>query len=405
MSESRAGEILWPGDRVPVCCLLDDPAPCLNSIYFEKHEAGKVKEIPNSFAARFADVIERTGARGKFSVVPVPGGTGRIDQGVPDVPQRDIQEFIEIVRDRIQPTWSVGPEMLTHNQAYDLGSGGLLSEREDVWGDHQSEETLTPYISLALQILRNVGLDPTGVTSPWAFAIEVEDEYNVATETALREICGVSVGWYFLHGDYTSIPVPPRLMRCDRDSRTALVSLVSSSFHAPGQADFAWRTQFGEPANIDSELSADGKGGRLATLFPYREPVLFHTHWQSLFSNGSGTGLEAMEELFERINRAWGDRMRWTSARELAIYTTAKTATEMRWTADGRTVEMDAPFPCFEFTVKLPKPDGTTRLMFNEKPLQPIGDGEALREGTVRLEDNAATACFRLQSGDRLTWQ
>src|SRR5579862_8287279 len=115
--------VLWPGDRVPVSCLLDDPAPCLNSLWFEPHDAGQVKDIPNSFASRFADVIERTGARGKFSVIPIPGGTGRIDQTVPDVSRRDIDEFVAIVRDRIQPAWSVGPEMLTHNRAYDLETG------------------------------------------------------------------------------------------------------------------------------------------------------------------------------------------------------------------------------------------------------------------------------------------
>jgi hypothetical protein len=398
--------ILWPGNRVPVSVLLDDPTPCRNPLWYEFPDKGHVAVIPNTFTERFADVIARAGARGKFSVVPCPGGQGRLDQGVPGLSDEDLQTFLRIVRERIAPTWDVGPEMITHNRAYNLATGGLLPEREDAWAAHQDVSTLTPYISLALQILKNVGLQPNGVTSPWQFGIEVEDAYITAIEAALREVCGVTVGWYFLHLDQTSPTVPPRVVHLDRTDCTALVSLISASRDATGYADFAWRTQWEEPALPDHLLSADGTAGRLAELFPMGEPMIFHTHWQSLFSNGSGAGLTALEDLFSRINRTWGDRVRWTSAREMAIYAVAKSGTQVRFLNSGQTVEFEAPFPCFEFTVRLPKPPGATSLRLDGKPLEVLADASAtLAEGAWRADGETAIACFALHDGARLTWR
>ena len=94
-----------------------------------------------------------------------------------------------------------------------------------------------------------------------------------------------------------------------------MISLVTFDYLlSSGHYDFAWRTQFGEPAEIDVLLTADGTSGRLVELFAHDSTLAFHTHWQSLFSNGSGTGLDAFGRLIERINRTWGDRIRWTPA-------------------------------------------------------------------------------------------
>src|SRR5437588_11101858 len=84
MNEQTGGmQIRWPGNRVPATVLLDDPTPCRNPAWYEYPEAGHVAAVPNSFTERFADLIDRTGAAGKFSVVPCPGAPGRIDEGMP----------------------------------------------------------------------------------------------------------------------------------------------------------------------------------------------------------------------------------------------------------------------------------------------------------------------------------
>ncbi len=76
MSEVAEIQVFWPGNRIPVTALLDDPTPCRNPAWYEHPEQGHVAVIPNSFTQQFADVIDRTGAAGKFSIVPCPGAQG-----------------------------------------------------------------------------------------------------------------------------------------------------------------------------------------------------------------------------------------------------------------------------------------------------------------------------------------
>jgi hypothetical protein len=391
----------WPGNRLPVTILLDDPTPCRNPAWHEFPEKGYVAVVPNSFTERFADLMDQTGAAGKFSVIPCPGARGRLDEGLPGVSDEDLAEFLRIVRDRIAPRWDLCPEMLSHNKALDLETMQPLDEREDVWASHQNESTLRPYISLGLQILRNVGLEPNGVTSPWQFGIEVEEDYARAIVTALREVCGVRVGWYFTHVDSTSPVVEPRVMHLDPAEGTALVSLVSAAPEiGPGGHDFVWNTQHGEPPATDSLLTADGASGRLAELFAHGGPLLFHTHWQSLFSNGSGAGLDGLHDLCERINRTWGDRIRWMPARELALYCAVRAAVHAETMDDGRRLTLRSPFTCPDFTFSFPVPKETLEISADGTPLREVSSEEpTLREGTWQRRDGTATVCLRLQGG------
>lgn len=398
-------EMHWPENRLPVTILLDDPTPCRNPAWYEHPEQGHTAVIPHSFTERFADVSDRTGAAGKFSVIPCPGAQGRIDEAMPGIDTEDLHAFLHLVRARIAPRWDICPEILTHNKALDLATMRPLALKEDAWVAQQDEATLTAYIGRALQILRNVGLNPTGVTSPWATGREVEDRYASAIATALRDVCAIRVGWYFLHVDQRSPTVAPRLMHLNPAAGTALVSLVSGGTDRPNAYDFAWRTQFGEPAAIDAEIAPDGTSGRLAELFHHGSPLVFHTHWQSLFSNGSGAGLDAFEDVCQRINRTWGDRIRWTTARELALFSVARAATRVTGGGDGHALRLTAPFSCAAFTCSIPVPRGAAVLTCDGRPLEQVPEGEgAMQEGTWRREGARARICLALSDGMELRW-
>jgi hypothetical protein len=395
----------WPENRLPVTVLLDDPTPCRNPAWYEFPDAGHVAVVPNRFTEHFAEVGERTGAAGKFSIIPCPGAQGRIDEGMPGVPEAEMDEFLRLARERIAPRWDICPELLTHNKALDLATMRPLPLREDAWVAQQDEETLVAYIGRALQILRNAGLAPNGVTSPWSTGRAVEGRYAAAIATALRAVSGVRLGWYFLHVDQHSPRVEPRLMEIDPGAGTALVSIVSGSMDEPNAYDFAWRTQLGEPATLDKVLSADGTAGRLAALFLHGSPLTFHTHWQSLFSNGTGAGLAAFEELCGRINRAWGEQVRWTTARELAVAAAARAATRVVAGEGGR-LTLRAPFACAAFTFSLPLPAGVTTLLGDGRPLEYVAAAEGpMREGTWRREGSTARVCVDLRDGLVLTWK
>ena len=68
----------------------------------------------------------------------------------------------------------------------------------------------------------------------------------------------------------------------------------------------------------DRYLTEDGRGGRLAQLFDAGTPIVFHTHWQSLYSNGRRTGLRVLGEVGRRVASAWGDGVRWVKCSGLA---------------------------------------------------------------------------------------
>ncbi len=98
-----------------------------------------------------------------------------------------------------------------------------------------------------------------------------------------------------------------------------LVSIVSQG------DDHAWQTmdtfETGDDyvgSIADLWLTADGRGGRLAELFDAGTPVVFHTHWQSLYSNGRRTGLRVLDEVGRRVADAWGADAEWTKCSDLA---------------------------------------------------------------------------------------
>ena len=64
---------------------------------------------------------------------------------------------------------------------------------ETEWSKSQDKGTLTRYISHALQILKNVGLEASGVTSPGDFGRGNEDNYARAVLGAQKLVNHISI--------------------------------------------------------------------------------------------------------------------------------------------------------------------------------------------------------------------
>ena len=58
----------WPRLRLPIFFIVDDPAPCLNLAFYEQYFEPHARNVPNTFTAAWADVVEEFEIRGKFSV-------------------------------------------------------------------------------------------------------------------------------------------------------------------------------------------------------------------------------------------------------------------------------------------------------------------------------------------------
>jgi hypothetical protein len=368
--------------------IVDDPAPCLNLAHYEQYWEPHTRDIPNSFTSAWADLIEEFGVRGKFSVLPVPAALGRIDRPLPDVGRADQEEFVRIIRERVSPQMDICIEFLTHFLAWDIIRERPVDYTEKSMGPFSSRDHLTRYFAYGLNILHGLGLNPTGATSPGASCREIEWVYQAAIRDALREVTGAKIAWYFLHVDDRSPVVPPRIMSLDREQGEACVSMVSAG------NDASWRTQFGEPSVQDTLITADGQCGRLVDLFRNGSPIGFHTHWQSLFSNGRWTGLDDFRVTLERV-REHLTGTRWTKCSDLARVVAAQAVARPSISsgAEGRlSVCLASTVSCPEFTVSLAWDADVRSVRADGRELRRLPDGPyALEPDTwLRTPDGVA---------------
>ena len=271
---------------------------------------------PNALLHRFCDVVQRHGIKGKFSIVPMPGNRGDIVSGLDGVLDSELREWLDTVKARITPNFAVGPEMLSHNRAVDLETGGWMEMNEEEWAATQDRRTLIPYIAKALSLLKDAGFDTFGVTSPWRFGIQVEEEYEASISQAVLDVTGKSEAWFFLRGIRGMPNAKPWVAR-EEDGRT-LVAIPATTYDKMWQTISCSDTSDEYVSRVADELiTEDGKDGEIIRVLEtggYPIPV---THWQSLMSNGLGTGIRVLDEVAGRVNRLLSDRVKWMSFEEI----------------------------------------------------------------------------------------
>ena len=305
--------------KIPISLIIDDPAPRV-FVYYE-HAVTRttadgrplLDEVPNRFLVDFCDVMERWGIRGKFSVVPMPGGRGDIVHGIRGFEQAEIEEWLEIVRTRVSRYFSICPEILTHARAVNLETGALLDENENVWARTQNVKTLTPYIAKALSLLKEAGIEATGVTSPWDFGIEVEADYVAAISAAFDEVYGKKDCWYFLRA-LRGVEGARPWVALNRDGRRVVSVPATTSDHFWKMMDTTDVSEKYISAVADELITEDGSAGEIIDVMNRDGWPILITHWQSLFANGAGTGLRALELVARRVEKNLSDRVEWLSS-------------------------------------------------------------------------------------------
>lgn len=303
-------------NKVPTSLIIDDPAPII-SVFHEHAPSPTTKDgrpiiptFPNSMLFDFCDIIEKRGIKGKFSVVPMPGNKGDIINGLEGVSREELDEWLDTVKERVVPQFTIGPEMLTHHWAVDLATGKALELNERFWAATQDRTTLTPYIAKALSILKDAGFKAIGVTSPWMFGLEVEDEYQSSISKAVYDVTGSKNAWFFLR-NRRNVPNAKPWVALEEDGR-ALVSIPQTI------KDVFWQTidcpDTGEEyinRIADEVITADGKEGEFVRVLETNGYPILCTHWQSLMTNGLGTGLRVLDEVARRINEHYSHRVEW----------------------------------------------------------------------------------------------
>lgn len=308
--------------KFPISLIIDDPAPVI-SVYrehvsnpFTKDGRPLVPTYSNDLLYAFCDVIERHGIKGKYSVVPMPANKGDILNGLEGVDDAEIKEWLDVVRARVATRFSIGPEILSHHKAVDLKTGQPLDMSEKVWAMSQDRTTLTPYIAKALSILKKAGFDAFGVTSPWDFGITVEDEYVAAISQAVYDVTGKTNSWYFLRALRNRDNAKP-WVAYDEGGRT-VVSIPATTTDVIWQTIDTTETSDEFVKSIaDMLISEDGKSGEVIRVIQGGGYPILVTHWQSLMSNGLGTGIRVLDEVARRINLNLKDVVVWQSFEEI----------------------------------------------------------------------------------------
>jgi hypothetical protein len=305
--------------KAPISLIIDDGSP-VDPLFYELPGYETPFLVPREFTQRVGEIFERFDLRGKFTVIPMPSCLGRIDQSLKRVPAEHLETWLKLVRERIAPRFDITPEFLTHLRAYDLKGGGFQHIYEDAWISRAPLEEIVEYFTLAFTILKNVGLLATGITSPWVSGIDVEKKYAQALGESQWKVFSRKLTWYFLHATSWG---PPR--RCsieyeDSARRQVVVSVPANANDIFWSMDLPTREERLAfiKHGIDRVVSPDGRTGRIRELIDSGHPVVLVTHWQSLYTQGTGLGLEGLATLAERIQKVFGSSLEWVSCSELA---------------------------------------------------------------------------------------
>jgi hypothetical protein len=306
--------------RVPASLLIDDGAP-INLMVQHHPGDGHRYLIPNALLQRFASVCGKFGVRGKFSIVPMPLGLGRIDGKILGVSAQHLARFRAIARQGIAPNFDITPELLTHLFAINPKNGAAWHLFEDLWVEQASVGSIADLLALALVILKNAQLPANGVTSPWMTGEHNESVYAQAIGQAQWLVHRRKLTWYMLHVQISGPPRQPVVTSYDAQRGQKVVMVPANT------DDLWWPTQNARTARqakevaadgLDKLLSADGRTGRLREVFDAGGPLTILTHWQSMFANGSGAGLWGLEQLLGRMKKTFGSRIQWMRCSELA---------------------------------------------------------------------------------------
>ena len=184
--------------KIPISLIIDDGAP-VDPLFYEIPGYETPFLVPGEFTRRVAETFERFDLRGKLTIIPMPSCLGRIDKSLKRVPAEHLDGFLKLVRERIAPRFDITPEFLTHLRAYNLKTGDYQHIYEDVWISQAPLDEIVAYFVLAFEILKHVGLNATGITSPWVSGIDVEKKYAQALAEAHWKVFRQKLTWYFLH--------------------------------------------------------------------------------------------------------------------------------------------------------------------------------------------------------------
>ena len=391
-------------DRVPLSLIIDDSTVLVNVNYFWMRDRNPVdgqnrrwQDVPvvhpEAFTREWAELCREHGVRGKFSVVPCPAAIGRIDEGLPLFSRQQQEDWLRMCRELIVPSFDITPEMMTHSVVVDPKTcrpvEPQLWEQYDWVELPDDEELVTEYIAAACRILVNVGLTPTGVTSPGGFGGQSLDLYARATGTAVRQTTGVPTPFFFqrITAEGTDIETP--VWYADAACGTATGEIIASTNDRTGSA-----FGYGE-ADADYYLTEDLQGGRIAELVAAGQPVVFCSHWQGFYGlhDDDRRGFNVLKTMLGRLKQLDpdGTLTRWRTCSEITNYACMRETARLE--VDGRSIRLHLPVLTPELTLRVSgvRASGVT---VDDAPLKRAAAKAAFKSGTYWIDGDTTLLAF-----------
>ncbi|MHC4742383.1 MAG: twin-arginine translocation signal domain-containing protein, partial [Planctomycetota bacterium] len=272
-------QVLNPQNRVPMSFIIDDSTCLVNMAHFgiphfatawpdryKQDWRSLPREIPDSFVRKFGQWCREHKVKGKYSIVPYPACVGWMDRNLPGWSQKELDDSLKLVRDFMMPDWDIHPEMISHTWVINTKTGRPYPERTGYyhenagWSQDKSADVLADYMAYALRILKNVGLDCEGITTPGGFGSRNRDNLARATLESCRDVFKAEIPHYFrdlFTNDRSVVPLVQYASGLETDDPKCVVSIIGCTGDWFGGWDGL------TPGSVDKFITEDLKGGRL----------------------------------------------------------------------------------------------------------------------------------------------
>lgn len=410
-----AVRVLNPCGRVPLSMIIDDSTCLVNMAHFGIPQFAEVfpdeykqdwrklpREIPDSFVRKFGQWCHEHGVKGKYSIVPYPACVGWLDRGLPGWSKKDLTDSITLVRELMMPDWDIHPEMVSHTRVIDTKTGRPYPEPSEKfmenwgWTTGRSADEIAEYMVYALRILKNIGLECEGITTPGGFGNEALPELAQATLQSCRDVFQTEIPHYFRHLFTDDQSVAPRVEYAsglDSPDPKCVVSIIGCTGDWFGGWDGL------ERGSADKFITKDLAGGRLPQVIAKGEPAILVCHWPGIYFNGEEVGFNILKEVVQRLDAGY-DNLLWMKQREIARYWAARELT--RISKEGSRVTLNAPFATPRFTLRVnaaPSQPPTVAAGAVVTKLEEVRKVLQLKSGTWCRDEAGTTVCFDLPKG------
>jgi len=408
-------KVLNPRNRVPMSLIIDDSTCLVNLAHFGiphfaeawpdnyKQDWRKLpREIPDSFVRKFGEWCRDNGVKGKYTIVPYPACVGWMDRDLPGWSKKELDDSLKLVRELMMPDWDIHPEMISHTWVIDTKTGRPYPERTGYyhenagWSQDKSADELADYMSFALRILKNVGLDCEGITTPGGFGSQNRDNLAKATLQSCRDVFGAEIPHYFrdlFTDDHSVAPLVQYASGLAGADPKCVVSIIGCTGDWFGGWDGL------ERGSVDKCISEDLKSGRLPQVIEKGEPAIIVCHWPGIYFNGEEVGFNIFKEVVHRVHARY-DNLIWMKLGEIARYWAAKELTQID--KQGSSVIFTAPYAAKRFTVQV-ETAGTAvpRLTSNNLAveLKRVNKPLEIDSGAWCADERNVTVCFDLPKG------